>query len=98
MSKTKFTPGTWKVNHGRVAAVESKIGYEIADCNSDYAVNIPIEERRANAQLISAAPDMFEVISALHKFVTISPSIAIDEPQLCDSIINAYKKAMGEDS
>tara|TARA_R100000306_G_scaffold26658_1_gene30401 strand:+ start:24 stop:338 length:315 start_codon:yes stop_codon:yes gene_type:complete len=71
MSDIKFTPGPWSVhNTGDIFTdlgarnaegidAPSNDGWHIADCDMG---GLCLEEVRANAHLIAAAPDMYEAL------------------------------------
>ena len=57
---TKFTKGVWATDSLMVYAVGGEI---VADC--DFGTIEMIEEESANASLIAAAPDMYDVLIEL---------------------------------
>lgn len=58
--KTKFTPGPWWVDDDEMVAAGSGDSYvTIAD---PHCSKIDPDDRTANANLISAAPEMFDAI------------------------------------
>ena len=68
-----FTPGPWVISNLTDIFTESRNGkeydgHQIADCYVDYEdendPGITIEEAQANARLIAAAPDMYDVLKA----------------------------------
>lgn len=63
--KTKHTPGPWHVDGFNLTAVIHQIGHTrwetLCDCSTK---GKDIEERKANAKLIAAAPDLLE--AAIH--------------------------------
>ena len=94
--KHKFTNGLWKVGH-RKNLVISDMGASIADVkfthsDSKNRVNPNVEECIANAQLISAAP---ELLFALELFVNwkITGAPAIDH--VMNTARMAIEKAVG---
>lgn len=62
MSKTKFTPGPWKIVEDRVPSSLEVYGGTIAICECWRRANA--ETEMANAHLIAAAPDMFEELKS----------------------------------
>lgn len=70
MSEFKGTSGTWSVLGEKYFTIESKVQHErhivpivtIATVNSSFR---PTEEAKANAKLISKAPEMLELLKAL---------------------------------
>lgn len=59
MSETKHTPGPWRVNE-KTSLVEQDdpLGLFVADCRM-------LDEGRANAHLIAAAPDMLDALKTI---------------------------------
>jgi len=79
MSKPTFTtPGPWEVLNTvdiftRLGAPDafgtnapSNDGWHIADCDMG---GLQIDEVRANAHLIAAAPDLYEALDSAHKLI-----------------------------
>jgi len=67
--ESKHTPGPWEVfpkESKTKVYCDDALGSLIADCTSIYTP-LPMEQREANALLISAAPDMFEVIKEIYE-------------------------------
>jgi len=111
MSKTKFTPGPWKIvkegHEGEIISIRDKHRNWIGECNyalvgdeSMYGHPIITErEALANARLIAAAPEMYE---ALEKIMEIELAIAQEYPVYADDSTiyaiaeNAIRKARGE--
>ena len=75
--KNKFTSGPWKAVENRVFQIKHHT-FRIAICTSNIA---DYPEERANATLISAAPEMYEAIKA-----TIAKMTAGSFPQLEQAI------------
>lgn len=66
MGNAKHTPGPWRVFNGTDVFPDDgdrEATRHIADC--DMPGNIGGDEQRANARLISAAPDLLEALTAL---------------------------------
>ena len=69
MAESKFTPGPWvaekvigeKWAHWCIRTEDQFIG-------STGFLGIPLEEQRANAELMADAPSLLEVLRALHDF------------------------------
>lgn len=84
MSEFKGTGGTWSVLGEKYFTIESKVQHErhivpivtIATVNSSFR---PTEEAKANAKLISKAPEMLEMLEHV---------LALAK---CGNIVEAYK-------
>jgi hypothetical protein len=62
-AEASFTPGPWQSSY---PGVKSRENY-IADCDVTY--NLPTDEKRANARLIAAAPDLLAALERCLPFV-----------------------------
>jgi hypothetical protein len=78
--KKKYTPGPWTLGNGqvRVRTEEDEQGRTklIAECyTTNQSIRYPydFEEREANAQLISAAPELLEALQELLESIPIYP-------------------------
>ena len=73
MNNQKHTPGPWKVyRYGKAALLRLAVGQANPPCNriTDVsAIGRSVEESRANANLIAAAPDLLAICQALHTHV-----------------------------
>jgi type II secretory pathway component GspD/PulD (secretin) len=68
MSEPKFTPGPWFIpDHASGFEIESSCNKQIAKTSQLYAVKQASDhdERRANAHLIAAAPELYEALEKL---------------------------------
>lgn len=74
MNKPKFTPGPWRLRHGSESKIENIAGRKVATADlQDMQPYSPwgqmrgriaaTPERKANAALISAAPEMYEALA-----------------------------------
>lgn len=101
MSKTKFTPGPWNVTRdhwgptcintrayttGPAIAVLTRQGDEQRARFTDACGGYGLEETKANAALIAAAPDLYQALIALSEGL-----IAIDE-LVNSSVMDAHSK------
>ena len=110
------TPGPWHVReHGQCAdmSVLSKDGGDIADCDFthfEWPVKRTREECMANAQLISAAPEMLATLKHIKEFsdlfctacererlIDVIPAKSIHAPK-CQEITEAIAKAEKENN
>ena len=96
MDKPKFTEGPWHVfeNQPTVVGTQEK---NVCKCELDW--NLQADERKANAALIAAAPEMYDFI---HFFETFSGQaylrILPDESgrKIYEDAVRLCKKARGE--
>jgi len=68
--ETKFTKGEWFTeDYSTLLNVSAKGSGSICDVDTDYITDEyvidPTEEQRANAHLIAAAPDMYELLEGI---------------------------------
>ena len=69
MKQSKFTPGPWKVED---ECIDGYYGLEAEGYEKDYYND---EVTQANARLMSAAPDMYELLVYLHNNLPIDHSL-----------------------
>lgn len=75
--ETKWTHGPWGVWNGTDVFTNyenANDGFHIADCNvhspaTDEYKDIPLHEQIANANLIAAAPELYEALAGLERTV-----------------------------
>lgn len=66
MSNEKFTPGKWEVPAGsKIVRIGGIVLEMVADCDIKYR---NAEENEANANLIAAAPDMYEALKKVEQY------------------------------
>lgn len=92
--QANHTPGPWRVEPKQPGqdfnedVFDSK-GTFIADCqgrNFREMKAVSLEERKANARLIAAAPEMAEVLADFYKFlaqISAGPSTAAFQKRIC---------------
>ncbi len=100
MDEPKFTPGPWnvagfdsRINEERYFGIDTPRGQMIVESFGECDFN-----RKANAALIAAAPEMYEFIAWLR---TVEGQCAILKakrylPQILDKLDEILKKARGE--
>ena len=97
MSEFKGTGGTWSVLGEKYFTIESKVQHErhivpivtIATVNSSFR---PTEESKANAKLISKAPEMLEMLNkCADYFLNIPNSMQAEEN--AEAILQLIKEA-----
>jgi hypothetical protein len=71
MAKTKVTSGMWRIDPQKLSRVVDRVGQPVASVEAEMEAN-------ANANLIAAAPDMFELLESLERNASI-PDDVIDE-------------------
>ncbi len=74
MSKTKVTSGMWRIDPAKWSRVIDRCGQPVASMETDGDAN-------ANASLIAAAPDMFELLETLENDESI-PEVLVEEIRL----------------
>ena len=74
MAKSKVTSGMWRVDPQKLSRVVDRCGQPVASVDAEAEVN-------ANASLIAAAPDMFEMLQSLESNSNL-PEDVIDEIKL----------------
>src|SRR5690606_34658268 len=91
MAETKFTPGPWtydppaKAGAGFIAITSKNEGWHVADIFpfGTKADRVSLEESIANAHLIVAAPDLYEV--------------AVDADEILNVVLAEREEAQGEE-
>ena len=91
--ESKHTPGPWSINGTYEREIKSADGTLLAVA-AGYATKEDTELAAANAMLIAAAPDMFEVIKELYEF---SMKTDLRGP-IFPKVEAAYLKATGQHS
>jgi hypothetical protein len=71
MAKSKVTSGMWRIDPQKLSRVVDRCGLPVASVEADVEAN-------ANASLIAAAPDMFELLESLEVNASI-PDDVVDE-------------------
>ena len=71
MPKSKVTSGMWRIDPQKLSRVVDRCGQPVASVEADMEAN-------ANASLIAAAPDMFELLESLELNASI-PEDVVDE-------------------
>ena len=74
MAKSKVTSGMWRVDPQKLSRVVDRCGQPVASVDAEAEAN-------ANASLIAAAPDMFEMLQSLESNSNL-PEDVIDEIKL----------------
>ena len=82
MAKSKVTSGMWRIDPQKFSRVVDRCGQPVASVEADMEAN-------ANASLIAAAPDMFELLEALEAN-TVLPVDVVDEIRI------VLRRARGE--
>ena len=86
----KWTPGPWHVNYSKFSQVKAANGAIVATCNRlSNLVNL-----QSNANLIAAAPDMYEALRAIISDLPSNRDWL--DPVVERAAKDALKKARGE--
>ena len=89
MSNPQFTSGPWHVSENQPTVVGNK---EKAVCKCELDWDLGAKERKANAALISAAPELYDMLQKiLDEHV-----IPTYKAQMAQDVIRILKKARGE--
>lgn len=99
MSKENFTQGEWLLKDGYQVGIKVSFGdgfFTLASCQV-------FNEGKANAHLISAAPDLYNELKKIHKLITEYASTGFTDEDLAMAIFEsqsgrfkALAKAIGE--
>jgi hypothetical protein len=89
MSNPQFTSGPWHVSEKQPTVVGNK---EKAVCKCELDWNLGANERKANAALIAAAPEMYALLLDIVTDYQCMPNPAV----MADKIEAVLKKARGE--
>ena len=90
MSETKFTEGKWIKTGQFTVSIGGDESYLTTQQTGDYFSSV--EEREANAHLISKAPDMYAMLENIAKYQFDSPS----DSSKRDAIYKLLAEARGE--
>lgn len=91
MKDFKGTPGPWKIVSGKIGDDGSEIEAENSEFWAFVSFDTPESERIPNANLISAAPELFKAVNAfLNHFEGNIPLWLFEEAEA------AVSKALGE--
>jgi len=71
MAKSRVTSGMWRIDPQKLSRVVDRCGQPIASVEAD-------PEANANANLIAAAPDMFELLESLEENASV-PEDVVEE-------------------
>jgi hypothetical protein len=77
MSETKWTPGPWQAHSLMVSEADKPIGrgHDICHCGLGMRPNREVGQSDANAQLIAAAPELFEALVAIVRSVDLNQAV-----------------------
>ena len=89
MSNPQFTSGPWHVSENQPTVVGNK---EKAVCKCELDWDLGASERKANASLIAAAPEMYALLLDIVTDYQCMPNPAV----MADKIEAVLKKARGE--
>lgn len=80
-----YTKGKWiaRINDIGIDVIEEKSGFGIVDIGNEKSLSdceYPIEEAKANAKLISAAPEMFEALKRVEAYLVANEDVLAPFP------------------
>lgn len=90
--KTKHTTGPWRVGDNGATVFGPKTSETLRTIATLTKVPMVLNETKANARLIAAAPEMLE---ALEEFLLCGPNAGHNQ-DLLEQVKNTIKKARGE--
>ena len=100
MNVAKFTPGPWTVDKSHMYGAINAGKWHVAMANfyncHDEEVRVTREQQEANAQLISAAPDLFEALKIILEY-PYGDASPLDDPLVMERARAAIRKAEGEE-
>ena len=96
---SKYTPGPWMVDEslylGAINAGKRHIAMANFYNSHDENFRVDREQQIANAQLISAAPDLFEALKIILEY-PYGDASPLDDPLVIERARAAIRKAEGE--
>jgi hypothetical protein len=92
MNNPQFTSGPWHVSENQPTVVGNK---EKAVCKCELDWDLGANERKANAALIAAAPEMYAMLERILDFKTGGPFISTN-PSVTE-LAHLLMKARGEE-
>lgn len=102
MSEEKFTPGPWSLlfnDKTKVVLEQQGVAVFVADTYAGFTKSE--EEQKANAALISAAPEMYDILEHYFKLIQrANDGDAVSEKKIFEQaadIEKVLKKARGEE-
>ena len=97
MDKEQFTPGPWKMERNKIWKYnDGSTAFILAECGNGYTKYNTVE---ANANLIAAAPDMYEALKELVTLKALKDNFGKDaeyearQPKAWEAAKNALSKA-----
>ena len=95
----KYTQGPWRVDESHINGSINAGKRHVAIANfyncHDEEVRVTREQQEANAQLISAAPDLFEALKIILEY-PYGDASPLDDPLVMNQARAAIRKAEGE--
>ena len=93
---SKYTPGPWWIDKN-VIETNWLICCDIGERNRGYVASLAVtnEDALSNAQLISAAPDLYETLKIILEYPYCDAS-PLEDPLVMDRARAAIRKAEGE--
>lgn len=97
MSETKWTPGPWsthpeELRGGRYWVIDGPVDVQDPECDEPLAIH-EIDNGKANAHLIAAAPDLYAALEKLLAKVECGTALNC---AVCDAARAALSSARGE--
>ena len=94
----EYTKGEWKIKRFDTICSASIFasGECVADIISDVEDGPTLDESLANANLIAAAPDMYEALKATEYTMSVDPSELMEHPITASMVREAIAKAEGK--
>ena len=96
---SKFSPGPWWVDESHINGSINAGKRHVAIANfyncHDEEVRVTRDHQKANAQLISAAPDLFEALKIILEY-PYGDASPLDDPLVMEQARAAIRKAEGE--
>jgi len=98
MSDAKFTPGPWNITTCVDYWISTEEFGPIAHCGDISWLDYETKQRtwEANARLMAASPDMYELLKTIQGWVAMDSSETWDQLLLTKGINNVLAKAEGE--